>query len=114
MKFDCGYLTDEERVELQSRSNPLEDWHPFLAIRPRVVAPHDCRWLEVIERRGRRWESIETAGWAWTYRAKNSPGDGIEEGIQEIADFYAMVFFSLLGITVLAGLLHTLYWKFWA
>jgi len=61
MKWDCG----ETRQERVAR---LTDWHPWFAWRPIQVASHDCRWLEVIERKGsyHRYFGIVL----WEYRAK--------------------------------------------
>jgi len=40
MRFNCG-LSDEEKVV----------WHRWFAWKPVKVGPHDCRWLEYVERR---------------------------------------------------------------
>lgn len=63
MKFDCG----EERQEKLDR---LGAWHDWFAWRPVKVAPHDCRWLETVERR--TWPVCSWAGELWIaeYRAK--------------------------------------------
>lgn len=59
MKFDCGE-TYAERLER------LSNWHRVFAWFPVRVGPHDCRWLETVERK-------EIGGslsdeWKWEYR----------------------------------------------
>lgn len=44
MKFDCG-LSLSDKIEIQKK------WHRWFAWRPVRVAPHDCRWLEYVERK---------------------------------------------------------------
>jgi hypothetical protein len=44
MKIDCGE-TYREKIER------LEKWHDWFAWRPVRVGSHDCRWLEVIQRK---------------------------------------------------------------
>ena len=57
MKFDCGKTIDE-----------MKDWHPWFAWHPVRVGPHDCRWLETIERR--LWGfTVEDSWYIWEYRA---------------------------------------------
>jgi hypothetical protein len=67
VRFDCG----EEWAEKRKR---LENWHPFYAIWPRRVAPHDCRWFEMIERRG--MYGPHYAEWFWSYRGRPEGGNG--------------------------------------
>ena len=44
MKFDGG--ADDEEIIAR-----LRQWHRIFALVPHRVGPHDCRWLEFIERR---------------------------------------------------------------
>ena len=60
MKFDCG-PTWEEKVEAKSK------WHRCFAWFPVRIASHDCRWLEVVERKGKRSGMMDPA-WAYEYR----------------------------------------------
>lgn len=62
MKFDCG-PTYEEVIEARSK------WHPFFAIWPRRVGPHDCRCFEWIERKGTFHSNWADEYWVWEYRA---------------------------------------------
>lgn len=61
MKFDCGPTWEETKAR-------LSDWHPVYAWFPVRVGSHDCRWLEVVERKGSYY--WVTAGWDWEYRAR--------------------------------------------
>ena len=65
MKFDCG----ETWAEKQQR---LDQWHRYFAWRPVMIASHDCRWLEFVERRGTFWSSWGDSGWDWQYRPLES------------------------------------------
>lgn len=68
MKINCG-PTDEQR------SKRLEGWHRFFALLPRrMTGTNDCRWLEVIERRGTFECNYGGGGWEWDYRASQSSG----------------------------------------
>lgn len=62
MKYDCG----KEQDEIDSE---LSDWHRVFALFPKKVAPHDCRWLEFIERKGVKVGHWEGVYWKWEYRA---------------------------------------------
>lgn len=44
MKFDCGE-TVQEYIERTS------NWHKHFCLFPVRIGPHDCRWLEYVERR---------------------------------------------------------------
>ena len=61
MKFDCGETTKEyfERIK---------QWQDHFCIIPKRVAPHDCRWLETVQRRG-EYANYMT-GVEWEYRVK--------------------------------------------
>jgi hypothetical protein len=65
MKFNCGPTWQEKR-ELEA------SWHPWFAWYPVRVGSHDCRWLEVIERKG-TWNgsryNYAGCGLHWEYRA---------------------------------------------
>jgi hypothetical protein len=50
MQFDCGRTWTEKRANLAK-------WHRKFAWLPIRVAPHDCRWLEYVERR-MTWHSV--------------------------------------------------------
>lgn len=63
MRFDCG----EEWEEKKSR---LEQWHPFFTVLPRKVGPHDCRFLEWVERKGTYYAYPLDSFWLWKFRAK--------------------------------------------
>lgn len=62
MKFDCGETGEEMR-------DRLSNWHKWFAWYPVLVAPHDCRWLELVERKGTYWCISYCSGWEWVYRA---------------------------------------------
>lgn len=59
MKWDCG-----------RRRARLKRWHRWFAWYPVKMGPRDCRWLEVVERKG----TLEPIGpyliweWEWDYR----------------------------------------------
>jgi hypothetical protein len=61
MKFDCG-ATWETKHRLKQR------WHRWFAWRPVRVADHDCRWMEMVERKGHYWFGAHSSGWNWSYR----------------------------------------------
>lgn len=63
MKFDCG----EDGLAQMER---LKQWHPFYCLFPRrMTGTRDCRWLEVVERKGYFAHDY----WIWSYRAIESP-----------------------------------------
>jgi hypothetical protein len=62
MKFNCGPSAREQ-------FEATERWHRFFALWPRRVGPRDCRWLEVIERKGTWLHSYGGGFWKWEYRA---------------------------------------------
>ena len=63
MKFNCG-------PDYAEWKKNRENWHRFFAIFPRRVASHDCRWLEVIERKGTLLgQGSMRPWWRWEYRA---------------------------------------------
>lgn len=71
MKFDC----DRGKKRRAARRLRLQEWHPFVPVWPRKVAPSDCRLLERIERKG-KWTPPRFIGchyvsgfWLWEYRA---------------------------------------------
>lgn len=66
MRFDCGE-TQEERF------NRLERWHRWFAWRPVIVAPHDCRWLEYVERKMTFFCWGHDGEWISQYRAIPAP-----------------------------------------
>lgn len=44
MKFNCGLAEHEEFIRAQT-------WHRWFAWYPVRVGKHECRWLEMVERR---------------------------------------------------------------
>jgi len=60
MKWDCGPTWQEKKAA-------LEAWHKWFAWRPIMVASHDCRWLETIERKG-KYSDYFDSHWTWKYR----------------------------------------------
>lgn len=62
MRFNCGrtqYEKDQDRKK----------WHRWFAWRPVRVVEGDCRWLEVVERRGSKYYSGYTYSWEYEYRS---------------------------------------------
>jgi len=70
MKFDCGETWEEKKARQTAREKYLKGWHDYFAIIPREVGPHDCRFLETIERKGIYCELVNARWWSWSYRAK--------------------------------------------
>lgn len=82
MKFDCG--PDEAEVR-QTRYNRVQakrkargQWHRWFAWFPVQVGPHDCRWLEYVERKDDNiWYNFDFCTFTgddrrkWEYRALN-------------------------------------------
>ena len=62
MKFNCG-LDGKEWFAARTR------WHRWFAWPPIRIASHDCRWLEMIERKGTFYPGWGEAYWCWEYRA---------------------------------------------
>jgi hypothetical protein len=60
MRWDCG-LTWEEKKEAKER------WHLWFAWHPVRLGPHDCRWLETVERKGHYYCYGHT-WWVWKYQ----------------------------------------------
>ena len=63
MKIDCGPTWAKTKAR-------KEKWHSWFAWFPVRVGPHDCRWLEWIERKGKHHYSYSTQSgwWTWNYR----------------------------------------------
>ncbi len=59
MKFDCG-------EDWEHKHKRLSAWHSHFVWFPVRVGNHDCRWLEVIERKGNY--SGYGGDWWWEYR----------------------------------------------
>lgn len=77
MKLDCG-PTKQERFEQRLKKNVekakrLERWHKRFAWWPIRLGSRDCRWLELIERRGNFiwYNTYDFEFWGWEYRAIN-------------------------------------------
>ncbi len=62
MKIDCG-LSYTEHVEAKSK------WHKYFAWFPVRIVSHDCRWLEVIERKGTYYCGMYDSDWTYEYRS---------------------------------------------
>jgi len=63
MKFDCGKTPEERNAELKA-------WHDWFAWIPVRVGSHDCRWLEIVERKGTMTCGWGECFWRWEVRAK--------------------------------------------
>jgi len=61
MKFDCG-PTSAEKVAAKER------WHQWFAWHPIRLGSHDCRWREVVERKGTFSYNSGGGCWVWEYR----------------------------------------------
>lgn len=73
MKFDCG---DRGKAKIAR----MKEWHRWFAWRPIRLADHDCRWLEVVERKG-TYHSLQDvmdpfSWWAFEYRPLSEAGEG--------------------------------------
>lgn len=55
MKFDCGPTKQHKDAQAVARkevtARRLRNWHRVFAVIPIKLGPHDCRWLEWVERR---------------------------------------------------------------
>lgn len=60
MKFKC---------DKPKKANRRAEWHRKFAWWPVQVAPGDCRWLEVVQRKGRVERGYECYRWVYEYRA---------------------------------------------
>ena len=65
MKFDCGLSLEQRILRNEER---LEKWHRWFAWHPVRVGLRDCRWLEHVERKGRRLRTPHGSRWDWSYR----------------------------------------------
>lgn len=66
MKLDCGLTWADEKKR-------LENWHEWFAWYPVQLGSHDCRWLEVVMRKGMYCEIIYAPSiWFWEYKAKET------------------------------------------
>lgn len=61
MKWDCGRSWPEEYAAKRQ-------WHSWFAWFPVRVGTHDCRWLELVERKGEYCSSWDYAFWSYEYR----------------------------------------------
>ena len=61
MRFDCGETYQEQEAR-------LTQWHRWFAWYPVHVGPHDCRWLEFVERRMEYVGSYAGGCWVKEYR----------------------------------------------
>ena len=67
MKFDCGKRSRSLRRELRIRARKW--WHPWYAWYPVRIGKHDCRWLELVWRKGKYQHDWDGGGW-WFWRYK--------------------------------------------
>jgi hypothetical protein len=51
MKFDCDSRRLRREAKREAEKAARLEWHPFFAILPVKVGPHDCRFLETVEER---------------------------------------------------------------
>ena len=51
MKYDCDSRRLRREAKEQARKAAKLEWHPFFAVLPVKIGPHDCRFLEWVERR---------------------------------------------------------------
>lgn len=72
MRFKCGPTRDEELAKeaaARARLDAPHSWHPWFAWFPIQLAQGDCRWLEVVERRGDYTSRFDNSPWwVWSYR----------------------------------------------
>ncbi len=61
MKFNCGPTRGEKIVALES-------WHRWFAWYPIRIGSRDCRWLEVVDRKGTLNSSYDGCYWTWEHR----------------------------------------------
>lgn len=70
MKFNCGKRSGHRRR--MARLRALRLWHPWFAWHPVRVGPHDCRWGELVWRKGEHHTGWDYDGvysnWTWEYR----------------------------------------------
>ena len=71
MKYDCDSRRLRREAKAAERLARMKDWHPFFALFPIRVAPHDCRWLETVEEKWvpYMWCGHETGRYHYEYRA---------------------------------------------
>lgn len=63
MKFDCG-------PDWKEYKEKREAWHKWFAWRPIRLASHDCRWLEIVYRKGEYYYNWDGGrGWDWEYKS---------------------------------------------
>lgn len=66
MKFNCGPTSQEKH-------QAKHEWHDIFALLPTRVGDRDCRWLEIIQRKGIYYNPRPgCAWWEWEYRAKDN------------------------------------------
>jgi len=73
MKFDCGLLLNYDEW-IADR----EKWHRWFAWYPVRVGLRECRWFEMVARKGTRHEGASYVWWTWEYGHK-----GFKEGIKK-------------------------------
>lgn len=76
MKFDC----DIHGIRKEARHDKLMNWHKHFAFLPCKVGPHDCRWLEFVDRKGETYVGrtalvggggyMDVEKWRWEYKAR--------------------------------------------
>ena len=65
MKIDCG-------PSWKTKFEAKKKWHVWFAWRPVRVGENDCRWLELVKRKGAFHSSISDCWWEWEYRPYNA------------------------------------------
>jgi hypothetical protein len=76
MRFNCGPSQNErarraleEEDLIKAGKHPRQQWRPFFALWPVRVGENDCRWLETVEMRERRFLGYHCAHyWVAEYR----------------------------------------------
>jgi len=73
VKLNCGPTREEKQRARERRQREqryrLEEWHKWFAWFPVRVGKGDCRWLEVVERKGSDWSWRYDCHDTWDYRA---------------------------------------------
>lgn len=72
MKLNCGPTQQEKQhahdLKRWEERNRLEQWHRHFALFPVRIGSGECRWLEVVERRGTDWSWWNDCHSTWEYR----------------------------------------------
>lgn len=72
MKINCGPSPETKERARRAEFRRLQEWNDFYAVWPRRVGENDCRFFELIERKGTYhsggWDACPY--WTWEYRSK--------------------------------------------